>query len=115
MVPVLSAYGVTRILTSSSRRCWSTVAPYADLTGRDMEDTDDLSEEDATPELVAEHVQGLLDCKEGSVLCGHRPVLPWVFEALGLDPVALAPGSVFVVHHRRGRIVATEHHDVSFR
>ncbi len=115
VVPVLGAYGVTHLLTSSSRRCWATVAPYADVADLDMEDTDDLSEQDATPDLVAEHVQKLLGRKESSVVCTHRPVLPMVFEALGLEPQQLAPGSVFVVHHRKGRIVATEHHDVSFR
>jgi 8-oxo-(d)GTP phosphatase len=115
VVPVLGAYGVTHILTSSSRRCWRTVAPYADVADLEMEDTDDLSEEDATPETVAEQVKGLLALKEASVLCTHRPVLPWVFEALGLETPSLAPGSVFVVHHRKGRVVATEHHDVSFR
>jgi 8-oxo-(d)GTP phosphatase len=115
VVPVLGAYGVTHILTSSSRRCWRTVAPYADVADLDMEDTDDLSEEDATAETVAEQVKGLLALKQASVLCTHRPVLPWVFEALGLEPQPLAPGSVFVVHHRKGQVVATEHHDVSFR
>ena len=115
VVPVLGAYGVTHVLTSSSRRCWATVAPYADVAGLDMEDTDDLSEEDATPETVAEQVQALLGLKGASVLCTHRPVLPWVFEALGLEPHQLAPGSVYVVHHRKGRILATEHHNVSFR
>ena len=115
VVPVLGAYGVTHVLTSSSRRCWATVAPYADVAELDMDDTDDLSEEDATPETVTEQVQGLLALKEASVICSHRPVLPWIFEALGLEPQALAPGSIFVVHHRKGRIVATEHHDVSFR
>ena len=115
VVPVLGAYGVSHILTSSSRRCWRTVAPYADVADLEMEDTDDLSEQDATPERVEEQVRGLLARKEGSVLCTHRPVLPWVFEALGLEPQALAPGSVFVVHHQGARVVATEHHDVSFR
>jgi 8-oxo-dGTP diphosphatase len=115
VVPVLGAYGVSHILTSSSRRCWATVAPYADVADLEMEDTDDLSEEDATPETVGEQVQHLLSLKEASVLCTHRPVLPMVFEALGLEPQSLRPGAVFVVHHRRGRIVATEHHDVSFR
>lgn len=115
VVPVLGAYGVTHLLTSSSRRCWRTVAPYADVAGLDLDDTDDLSEEDATPGTVAEQVRRLLAARESSVLCTHRPVLPWVFEALGLHPQQLAPGSVFVVHHRRGAIVATEHHDVSFR
>ncbi|HEX5771618.1 MAG TPA: NUDIX hydrolase, partial [Nocardioidaceae bacterium] len=105
----------THVLTSSSRRCWRTVAPYVDVAGLEMEDTDDLSEEDATPETVAEQVETLLGLREASVICTHRPVLPWVFGALGLEPQQLAPGSVFVAHHRRGKIVATEHHDVSFR
>jgi 8-oxo-dGTP diphosphatase len=81
----------------------------------DMEDTDDLSEEDATAKTVALQVHRLLELKEPTVLCTHRPVLPWVFEALGLEPQQLEPGAVFVVHHRRGKVVATEHHDVSFR
>jgi 8-oxo-dGTP pyrophosphatase MutT (NUDIX family)/phosphohistidine phosphatase SixA len=115
VVPVLGAYGVTRVLTSSNRRCWRTVAPYADVAGLDMEDTDDLTEEDATPQTVAGQVHHLMAAKEASVLCTHRPVLPWVFEALGVGHQQLAPGSVFVVHHRRGRVIATEHHDVSFR
>jgi len=115
VVPVLGAYGVTHILTSSSRRCWRTTAPYADVADLDMDDTDDLSEQDATPEIVAERMRGLLALKEASVICTHRPVLPWVFATLGLEEQALAPGGVFVVHHRKGRILATEHHDVSFR
>lgn len=115
VVPVLGAYGVTHILTSSSRRCWRTVAPYADVAALEMEDTDDLSEEDATPEVVGEQVQGLLALREASVLCTHRPVLPLVYDALGLDHAALRPGAVLVVHHRKGRVVAVEHHDVSFR
>ena len=115
VVPVLGAYGVTRIVTSSSRRCWATVAPYADVAGLELEDSDDLSEQDATSDTVALHVKDLLGGKESAVLCTHRPVLPWVFAALGVEPPALQPGAVLVVHHRKGRVVATEHHDVSFR
>ena len=115
VVPVLAAYGVSHVLTSSSRRCWATVLPYAEVARLDLEETDDLSEEDATTETVAAQVQELLRLKKPSVVCTHRPVLPWVFEALGLEPQPLEPGSVFVVHHRRGKVVATEHHDVSFR
>lgn len=115
VVPVLGAYGVTRIVTSSSRRCWATVAPYADVADLHMEDTDDLSEQDATPEIVAERVHEMLAHKEPTVLCTHRPVLPWVFESLGLQEVALNPGSVLVLHHRKNRILSVEHHDVSFR
>ncbi|HET6626372.1 MAG TPA: NUDIX domain-containing protein, partial [Nocardioidaceae bacterium] len=31
IVPLLGAYGIERVLSSSSRRCWSTVSPYADV------------------------------------------------------------------------------------
>ncbi|MGH3331758.1 MAG: histidine phosphatase family protein [Nocardioidaceae bacterium] len=73
VVPLVGAYGGTRVVTSSSRRCCSTVASHADVAGLDMEDTDDLSEEDATPRLVAKQVQALLARKAVSVVCSHRP------------------------------------------
>jgi 8-oxo-dGTP pyrophosphatase MutT (NUDIX family)/phosphohistidine phosphatase SixA len=114
-VPVLSAYGVARLVTSSSRRCWATVAPYADVAGLGLEDSDDLSEEDATAEGVAHIVHDVLAARRPTVLCTHRTVLPRVFEALGLDPESLEKGAVFVAHHRRGQVIATECHDVSFR
>ena len=44
-------------------------------------------------------------------MCTHRPVLPTVLDALGVpDDVRLEPGEMLVVHHRKGRIVATERH-----
>ena len=110
LVPILHAYGVQRVVSSSSRRCWTTVAPYADAADLDLEVNDGLCEEDATPASVAAHVHRLLDGKEPAVLCTHRPVLPWVFEALGLEERKLEPGGMLVVHHRRGRVVAAEQH-----
>ncbi len=110
LVPVLGAYGVERVVSSSSRRCWTTVAPYAEVAGAPVEVSDWLAEEDATPGGVAEHVHELLDRQEAAVLCTHRPVLPWVFEALGLDDPGLEPGQLLVVHHRRARVLATEIH-----
>jgi 8-oxo-dGTP diphosphatase len=110
LVPLLAAYDATRIVTSSSTRCLQTVAPYADTTGWPVEEQAGLSEEDATPESVVEIVDDLLHAGEGAVLCSHRPVLPAVFDALGIDEVGLEPAGVLVVHHRKGRVVATEHH-----
>ena len=115
MVPLLGAYGVERMVSSSSWRCWQTVAPYADVAGLDVEVTDDLSEEDATGALVSAKVRRLLDTQEPAVLCTHRKVLPWVFEALAVDDRTLDPSDLFVAHHRHGRVVAIEHHDVTFR
>ncbi len=110
LVPLLAAYDVTRILSSSSTRCVQTLQPYADTTGWKLEDSDGLSEEDATPKAIVEIVDELLHAGEGSVLCTHRPVLPSVFDALGIDEIHLEPGGLLVVHHRKGKILATEHH-----
>ncbi len=114
-VPLLGAYGVERLVSSSSRRCWTTLSPYADVSGHELEVTDELSEEDATPQTVEKEVQRLLGLKEAAVLCTHRPELPWVFKSLGLEPRPLEPGALFVAHHRQGKVVVTEHHDVAFR
>ncbi len=110
LVPLLGAYGVERVVSSSSRRCWTTVAPYADVADLALEVTDDLAEEDATPAGVEAVVHDLLTRKEPAALCTHRPVLPGVFAALGVRDPGLEPGAMLVVHHRNGQIVATEVH-----
>ena len=109
-VPVIGSYGVERVVSSSSRRCWSTVGPYADVADIDVEVTDDLSEEDATPETVEQLVHELLERTDPTVLCTHRKVLPHVYAALGVRDPKLDPGAMIVVHHRRGQVLAVEHH-----
>jgi 8-oxo-dGTP pyrophosphatase MutT (NUDIX family)/phosphohistidine phosphatase SixA len=113
LVPLLAAYGVTRVVSSSSDRCWTTVAPYAEVADTEIEVTDALSEEDATPESVAAQVTRIVEGKESAVVCTHRPVLPLVLETLGLAPQPLEPGAILVAHLRKGRVVATEQHEVS--
>ena len=115
LVPVICAYGAQRVVSSSSTRCWQTVSPYADVADVEVEVTDALAQEDATAASVSEQIQKLLSAKAPVVLCTHRPVLPWVFEGLGIERRKLEPGSLFVAHHRRDRVVAVEQHDVSFR
>jgi 8-oxo-dGTP diphosphatase len=110
LVPLLAAYDVSRLVTSSSTRCVQTLEPYAASSGWPLELHDDLSEEDATAASVLEAADDLLHATDAAVLCGHRPVLPSVFDALGLDPVVLEPAGMVVVHHRGGRILATETH-----
>ena len=112
LVPLLAAYGVRRIVSSSSRRCWTTVAPYAQVTETDLAVTDVLSEEDAEPAGVTEVVHDLLTDKTPAVLCTHRPVLPLLWEALGVADIKLEPAGMVVVHHRRGRVVAVEQHQL---
>jgi 8-oxo-dGTP diphosphatase len=110
LVPLLAAYDVTRIVSSSSARCVETVGPYADITGWKLELEDGLSEEDATAASVLRLVDELAVVEDSAVLCTHRPVLPAVFDALGLKDPELEAGAMLVVHLRKGRVTATERH-----
>jgi 8-oxo-(d)GTP phosphatase len=110
LVPVLGAYGVRRVVSSSSRRCWTTVTPYAEEAGLEVQTDDALSEEDGTRKSVEARVRRLLDVADPAVLCIHRPLLPWVWAALGVEEHRLEPGHLVVVHHRGGALLATEVH-----
>ncbi len=59
-------------------------------------------------------VDEVLESDRGAVLCTHRPVLPMVFDALGLRAgqrgEELAPAEMLVVHVRKGKVVAVERH-----
>jgi 8-oxo-(d)GTP phosphatase len=108
--PVLAAYGVSRLVSSSSTRCVDTLAPYAECSGRAITPHDGLSEEDATADSVRAVVDELVHSGEDAVLCTHRPVLPAVYDALGIPIQPQATGELVVVHHRRGRVRALERH-----
>ena len=108
LIPMLAAYDVTRIVSSSSTRCVETVGPYSDTTGWKLELEDGLSEEEATAQTVTAVVDELAHGDEGAVLCSHRPVLPTIFDALGVPDPELAAGEMLVAHLRRGTVVATE-------
>ncbi len=112
LVPLLAAYDVTRLVSSSSVRCVATIAPYADSCGRKVTVEDVLSEEDATRERVEELVSQLVEDGRRTVVCTHRPVLPIVFDLLGVEDPKLEVGEMVVVHHRRGKIVALERYQV---
>jgi 8-oxo-dGTP diphosphatase len=108
LVTLLATYDVTRLVSSSSTRCLQTLQPYAHSTGWDLEAHDGLSEEEATKKSVNAVVGDLFDDARSSVLCTHRPVLPRVFEALGVADERLEPGALLVAHHRKGRVISAE-------
>ena len=113
LAPVLDAYGVRRVVTSGSTRCADTVAPYCRLTGIEPELVDRLSEEDARPRRVRALVRDIVATLGDSgptVVCSHRPVLPAIFEALGLKDPGLEKGEMLVAHLRQDRVVAVERH-----
>ena len=114
LVPVLAAYDVGRVVSSGSTRCLETVAPYVETVGLEVERRKELSEECSDPERTARVVREVAEqcdtTRRGTLLCSHRPVLPTVFAALGVTDPRLEPGEMFVVHLRKGRVVATEQH-----
>ena len=114
LVPLLAAYDATRVVSSPSVRCVQTVAPYADVTGWQIETRRRLTEEQATAKGVAKVVDELLAGDRGAVLCSHRPVLPLVYDALGLRAKQrgdeLAPAEMLVVHVRKGKVLSVERH-----
>jgi 8-oxo-(d)GTP phosphatase len=117
LVPVLAAYDVRQLLSSSSTRCVQTLEPYAEATGHALHTDHLLSEEDASRKgvrtVVGELVDGLDErpaSAGGLVVCTHRPVLPWVFDAAGIRDPGLGTGELVVLHLRKGRVVAAERH-----
>jgi 8-oxo-dGTP pyrophosphatase MutT (NUDIX family)/phosphohistidine phosphatase SixA len=107
LVPLLHAYGVARVVSSPAVRCTQTVEPYARSVSTFLEIDDRLSEQ-TRPALVRRSIDALMDRKKPVVLCSHRPTLPWVLEAIGIDVDGLAPGAGLVVHHRGGIVHAVE-------
>jgi len=96
------------VLSSSSTRCLQTVQPYAEEQVVALEQSDELSEEGYDDRGAGELVALLLESPQPSVLCSHRPVLPRLFEILGVSEEPLSPSELVVAHHRRGAVIATE-------
>ncbi len=110
LVPVLAAYGVTRVLSSSSERCLQTVAPFAQTTGWELEQRRRLSEEDVSSKGLARVVEEILEDPRSTVVCTHRPVLPALCDAFGVPHEGLEPAELLVVHLRKNKVAAIERH-----
>jgi 8-oxo-(d)GTP phosphatase len=112
ITPLLAAYGVTRVVTSTSIRCIQTVQPYADEHVLSVTATPVLSEEYAEANAVCHLVEGLMADRESTVVCSHRPVLPLLVGHRSIDVPELRPAEMLVLHHCNGRVLATELHEV---
>jgi 8-oxo-(d)GTP phosphatase len=93
LVPILAAFGVTRVVTSPSVRCLDTILPYAVATGYGTHIKVGLSEEGFAkrPRRATHHLRQLLERGEPAVLCSHGPVLPVLLEQLAA--IAASGGS----------------------
>jgi 8-oxo-dGTP pyrophosphatase MutT (NUDIX family)/phosphohistidine phosphatase SixA len=107
---ILHSFGISRVLTSSSTRCVQTVAPFASEYVVPLEEVEELSEEEYDAASAQTLLDLLMTAPGSSVMCSHRPVLPELFTLLGLDEEPLSPAEMVVVHHRKGKLVATERH-----
>jgi 8-oxo-(d)GTP phosphatase len=107
---ILHAFGVSRVLSSSSTRCVQTVEPFAREHVVPLEEVQELSEEEYDERSAGRLLDLLMSAPGSSVLCSHRPVLPELFGLLGLEEEPLAPAELVVCHHRKGRLLATERH-----
>lgn len=97
LVPVLGAYGVSRLVSSPSTRASDTLAPYATATGEKLRLKPGLSEEGHAedPTRAGHHLARLFVRGVPAALCSHGPVLPDVVARLAerVDPT-FAPGLV---------------------
>ncbi|MGO1383965.1 MAG: NUDIX hydrolase [Arachnia sp.] len=98
---LLDAFGIERLVSSSSTRCFQTLEPYAEARHLSIRKEDALTQEEGTehPErvktLMAELKTGL---DRPTAICGHRPVLPHMYEGLGIDPRPMVVAEAVALH-----------------
>lgn len=112
LVPLLHAYGVARVISSTSTRCVQTLAPYAEEQVLALEPLEELSEEGYDTRAACRLVAALMADPEPSVVCSHRPVLPELFGMVGVREEPLSPAELVVCHHRDGALLGVERHHV---
>jgi 8-oxo-dGTP pyrophosphatase MutT (NUDIX family) len=117
LVPMLDAYGVEKLVSSTAARCLSTLQPYATASKHKVAAYPGLTEEEGSddPRGVAKIVQRVrasaLRTGRPAAICVHRPVLPHILEALELAPATLVTGEFLVAHLTEdGGVHALERH-----
>ncbi len=127
LVPLLAAFGIKRIHSSSAARCVQTVRPYASAARVSVRKEPSISEEgfEDKPKAAAARVLELATLQQPLLICSHRPVLPALMAPFAdlvgkkiqsMFTDTLPPGSFIVVHRSfaksRWKITAVERHDV---
>lgn len=108
LVPLLSAYGVTKVVSSNAARCMDTVLPYVNASRASCRVEPTLSEVDMQRRETTSQARSALKSSKRMALCTHRLVLPTIFEALGVEPVSLEPAGVLVMHRDQGKVIVVE-------
>jgi 8-oxo-dGTP diphosphatase len=117
LVPLLDAYGVQRLVSSTSARCLKTLQPHAKSHRLEVEGWTTLSEEQAEKDgkavttLVKRLARQTGESGMPTAICGHRPVLPVMLAALGVPDRALQPGTALIAHlSPEAQVLAVEVH-----
>jgi 8-oxo-dGTP pyrophosphatase MutT (NUDIX family)/phosphohistidine phosphatase SixA len=117
LIPMLHAYGVSRMVSSPATRCVATLLPYAHQHELALETYSVLSEEEGErdPKGVARLIRTLraaaVDSGQPTAMCVHRPVLPHILDALDIPPTTLVSGEFLVAHLTAdGTVQALERH-----
>ncbi len=110
LVGLLEAFGVERLVSSAATRCVQTLEPYAKAHRLAIEPQDLLTEEEGTahPKRVAKYMRQLASSIDApTAICGHRPVLPAMYDGLELEPRPMVVGEARALH--------LDHHGVLVR
>jgi 8-oxo-dGTP diphosphatase len=111
LVPVLAAYGITKVVTSDAVRCVDTVLPYVNAHNVKMRLEPGISEEGATEKSLKKIAATSLESKKRMALCTHRPVIPKLCSALGFSGEEIDPGAIIAIHRANGKILSVEKPD----
>ena len=101
LMDLLDAFCIERLVSSSSTRCVQTLEPYAESRRLPIRKVDVLTEEKGTqhPKRVGRFMAELkTDLDRPTVICGHRPVLPAMFEGLGMEPKPMVVAEAMALH-----------------
>jgi 8-oxo-dGTP diphosphatase len=129
LIPLLTAFGPKRLITSPWERCLTTIEPFAAARKLVIIERSQLSElgNKNGPKRTIKVVKDILETSSNTLLCSHRPALPTILEVL--EPYAkgkikqeilmatdLRPAEMLVVHITRTKskieIVAAERYSV---
>jgi 8-oxo-dGTP diphosphatase len=118
LAPLLEAFGVGRLASSTSNRCMKTLQPFAKLHRLEVVGWTTLSEEQAeqnlkaVEKLVRRLAREAVESGTPLAICGHRPVLPTMLATFGLPNRALRPGTTVIAHlGPDGGTLAVERHE----
>jgi len=117
LVPMLGAYRVSQLVSSTAARCAGTFEPYAQAHGLTIAKFGQLTEEvggddpRAVAKLVVKLRTAVLASGEPTAISVHRPVLPHILDAMDIPQTTLVTGEFLVAHlAEAGEVHALERH-----